>query len=77
MKLRLSQFLIITSISLMLNAQDYKKKDSIQNLDEIIINTNYIFGNKYVAKNRTGASYYISPKELKKYEKNSFIIRFK
>jgi len=67
MKLRLSQFLLFTSSSLMLNAQDYKKKDSIQKLDEIIINTNYIFGNKYVAKNRTGASYYISPKELKKY----------
>lgn len=43
------------------------KKDSIQKLDEVIINGNTIFGSKYVAKNRTGSSYYISPKELKKY----------
>ena len=41
--------------------------DSIQNLDEIIINTNYIFGNKYVAKHRTGSAYFLSPKELQKF----------
>lgn len=49
-----------------LQAQE-KPKDSIQKLDEVIINANAIFGNKYVAKNRTGSSYYISPEELKKF----------
>ncbi len=40
--------------------------DSIQNLDEVLLKSNVIFGNKYVAKNRTGSAYYISPEELKK-----------
>ncbi|MDB0040328.1 TonB-dependent receptor [Polaribacter sp.] len=41
--------------------------DTIQKLDEIIISTNQIFGNKYVAKHRTGSAYYLSPKELQKF----------
>ena len=41
--------------------------DSIQKLDEIIISTTQIFGNKYVAKHRTGSAYYLSPKELQKF----------
>lgn len=40
--------------------------DSIQKLEEVLIKTNVIFGNKYIAKNRTGSAYYISPAELKK-----------
>lgn len=44
-----------------------KKTDTIQKLDEVIINSNLIFGNKYVASHRTGSAYYISPKELKKF----------
>lgn len=43
-----------------------KELDTVQKLDEIIIPTNRIFGSKYVAKNRTGSAYFISPKELKK-----------
>ena len=53
-----------------INAQEKQNNqslDSIQKLDEVIINTQYIFGNKYVAKNRTGSAYYISPEELKKF----------
>ena len=42
-------------------------KDSIQKLDEVFISSNAIFGNKYVAKNRTGSAYYVSPEELKKF----------
>jgi len=38
--------------------------DSIQNLDEVIIKANTILGNKYVAQNRTGASYFLSSEEL-------------
>lgn len=51
------------------SAQNTQKKvqDSVQKLDEVILNASVIFGNKYVAKNRTGSSYYISPEELKKF----------
>ena len=44
-----------------------KNTDSIQKLDEVIINSNQIFGSKYVASNRTGSAYYLSPQELKKF----------
>tara|TARA_R110000787_G_scaffold190356_4_gene301806 strand:+ start:6391 stop:8625 length:2235 start_codon:yes stop_codon:yes gene_type:complete len=62
----------LSILSLSLSAQEKikkqaKKKDTIQKLDEIILKTNVIFGNKYVAQNRTGSAYYISPKELKKF----------
>ncbi len=54
-----------------ISAQEKKKNekslDSIQNLDEVIISTTAIFGNKYVAKNRTGSAYYLSPKEIQKF----------
>jgi Fe(3+) dicitrate transport protein len=58
--------------SIVVSAQQKKSKtntslDSLQKLDEVILKTNVIFGNKYVARNRTGSAYYISPKELKKF----------
>lgn len=40
--------------------------DSIQELDEVIIRANTILGNKYVAQNRTGASYYLGTEEIGK-----------
>ena len=64
--------LSICLISIQILSQTKLKKtknkiDTIQKLDEIIINSNLIFGNKYVASNRTGSAYFISPKELKKF----------
>ena len=63
--------LLSALFTIAINAQEKEKKekslDSIQNLDEIIISTTAIFGNKYVAKNRTGSAYYLSPKEIQKY----------
>lgn len=64
--------LLLLAFVLTANAQDKTKEkktslDSIQKLDEIILSTNVIFGNKYVARNRTGSAYYLSPKELKKF----------
>lgn len=54
-----------------LAAQVKKKKqtplDSIQKLDEVIISSNALFGNKYVAQNRTGSAFYLSQKELAKF----------
>ena len=51
------------------NKKDNEKGllDSIQKLDEVIISTNAILGNKLVAKNRTGSAYYLSSKELQKF----------
>ncbi|MDT7831628.1 TonB-dependent receptor [Flavobacteriaceae bacterium S356] len=68
---RLYTLLLLTS-AFALSAQNTKKNentslDSIQRLDEVILPTNVIFGNKFVAHNRTGSSYYISPKELQKF----------
>ena len=45
---------------------DFSSLDSIQRLDEVIIRANTILGNKYVAQNRTGASYYLGTEELGK-----------
>ena len=63
--------LLAILFTLTISAQTEQKKDtslnSLQKLDEIILKTNVIFGNKYVAQNRTGSAYYISPKELKKF----------
>lgn len=66
MNLKLALLLLGLTTLTCLSAQE-KPKDSIQKLDEVLINANTIFGNKYVAKNRTGSSYYVSPEELKKF----------
>ncbi|WP_223034021.1 TonB-dependent receptor family protein [Hanstruepera marina] len=65
MKYYLSLFTVLLSLSIV--AQNEKPLDSVQDLSEVIISTNVIFGNKYVAKNRTGSAYYISPEELAKF----------
>ena len=63
-----SNFLIsctVLSLSKIQAQQDtLAVNDSIQNLDEVIIKANTILGNKYVAQNRTGASYFLSSEEL-------------
>ena len=67
MKKQLFSFLIIAlnfTGSIYAQEQQEAVKDSIQNLDEVIIKANTILGNKYVAQNRTGASYYLSSEEL-------------
>jgi Fe(3+) dicitrate transport protein len=65
-------FILLSALfTIICSAQETKKKDrsldSIQKLDEVIVSTSKIFGNKYVAKNRTGSAYYLSPKELQKF----------
>jgi len=42
-------------------------QDSVTALDEVIIRSNTILGNKFVAKNRTGAAYYLSTDDLAKF----------
>lgn len=49
------------------NAQENKlqiQKDSITALDEVIVRSNTILGNKFVSENRTGSAYYLSYEEL-------------
>jgi len=71
-KMKKGILLLTTLSTIVLSAQQTQEKkqtslDSLQKLDEVILKTNVIFGNKYVAKNRTGSAYYISPKELKRF----------
>ena len=65
----MNSLLKITLVSIgILNAQEtIKLTDSIQKLEPVFINSQVIFGSKYEAKNRTGSSFYISPKELEKF----------
>ena len=42
-------------------------KKRLTSLDEAIIKSNTILGSKFVAKNRTGAAYYLSIEELAKF----------
>jgi Fe(3+) dicitrate transport protein len=71
MKLHVLLLTILFTSALTAQTKVEKKEigqlDTIQKLDEIIISTNQIFGNKYVAKHRTGSAYYLSPKELQKF----------
>ncbi|MCA0153293.1 TonB-dependent receptor family protein [Winogradskyella vincentii] len=70
MKVKLALSLLGLVTVLTLQAQENQTKsqlDSIQKLDEVILNANTIFGNKYVARHRTGSAYYVSPEELKKF----------
>ena len=65
-------------IAFTLNAQNDEKpnfddpknefvQDSVTALDEVIIKSNTILGNKFVARNRTGAAYYLSTDDLAKF----------
>lgn len=55
---------LILGISLKAQQPPAVITDSIYPLDEVIIKGNTILGNKFVAKNRTGAAYYLSSEEL-------------
>jgi len=60
--------IILFSISLKSQNQTEIDNDSIFPLDEVIIKGNKILGNKFVAKNRTGAAYYLSSEELGQFD---------
>jgi len=62
--LKTCPFALFILFSISLEAQK-QPTDSIQQLDEIILKANTILGSKFVAKNRTGASYYLSSQELR------------
>ena len=71
-------YIIPLLIAFTLNAQSDEKsnfdnpkkefvQDSVTALDEVIIKSNTILGNKFVARNRTGAAYYLSTDDLAKF----------
>lgn len=65
--------LLIFPISMFISAQQTKPivghRDSLLvKLDEVVLSANEILGSKFQASNRTGAAYYISPKELKRFD---------
>ena len=69
MNLRFPQVLLVFFTVVFASAQadsNFSSLDSIQELDEVIIRANTILGNKYVAQNRTGASYFLGVEELEK-----------
>ena len=41
------------------------KKDSVYQLQEIVVSSQQILGSKFKARNRTGSAYYISPEEIR------------
>lgn len=42
------------------------KKDSVYQLQEIVVSSQQILGSKFKARNRTGSAYYISPEEIRR-----------
>lgn len=42
------------------------KKDSVYQLQEIVVSFQQILGSKFKARNRTGSAYYISPEEIRR-----------
>ena len=66
-KIILTLTLLLSLNSYSQNQQNKKSNDSITALDEVIIKSNTILGNKFVAKNRTGAAYYLSIDDLAKF----------
>ena len=64
MKAPILLLIILLSLTLTAQQQPEISNDSIYPLDEVIIKGNTILGNKFVAKNRTGAAYYLSSEEL-------------
>jgi Fe(3+) dicitrate transport protein len=77
-----NSFIAVTIlITAAVSAQDkpltQTEKDSLNNLNEIVITTDAIVGSKFKAKNKAGSTYFISPKELKafNYDDVSRILR--
>lgn len=59
--------LLFFSLFSMHAQQGTTQKDSVIALKEVVISADVLFGSKFQAKNRTGAAYYISPKELQQF----------
>lgn len=64
---KISFFLFLSVFgSIFAQEAQQQKKDSIQELQEVIVTANQILGSKFQARNRTGSAYYIAPAEIQK-----------
>lgn len=54
------------SLNILAQEKEEKKKDSIRQLNEVVVSVKQILGSKFQARNRTGSAYYISPQEIAK-----------
>jgi len=63
---QLTIFLLLITTALFAQEGKIKAVDSIH-LNEVTLKANSILGSKFEAQNRTGSAYYISPKEIKKF----------
>ncbi|WP_222984702.1 TonB-dependent receptor family protein [Flagellimonas meishanensis] len=64
-----SNFLLFVLCCTLVTAQQNQPANdsSLIKLDEVVLSAKVIFGSKFVAKNRTGSAYYLSPEEIKKF----------
>lgn len=65
-------FLLFIAGELQLFAQEQESKQEIKadtalNLEEVVITSRQILGSKFMARNRAGSAYYVSPKEILKF----------
>ena len=42
--------------------------DSLHQINEVVVRANQMLGSQFEARNRTGSAYYLSPKELGKFD---------
>ena len=61
-------FIILFSLgySAIYSQEQQVKKDSVYQLQEIVVSSQQILGSKFKARNRTGSAYYISPEEIRR-----------
>ena len=61
-------FIILLSLgySGIYSQEQQVKKDSVYQLQEIVVSSQQILGSKFKARNRTGSAYYISPEEIRR-----------
>ena len=64
----LQLFIILFSLgySGIYSQEQQVKKDSVYQLQEIVVSSQQILGSKFKARNRTGSAYYISPEEIRR-----------
>ena len=74
---KIYSLILLLSLSNTLSQNNTITNDSITSLDEVIIRGNTILGNKFVAKNRTGAAYYLSTNELAEFNYTDINITYK
>ncbi|MGB5402585.1 TonB-dependent receptor family protein [Robiginitalea sp.] len=67
MKTNLSIFFALWTALLFSQQQDTTALGTPVTLNEVVLEARVIFGSKFVARNRTGSSYYISPEEIEKF----------